>query len=147
MNQNTRKCVLCHMRTTKVQIRLRIRAVWSAPLFSLLRLYNTYTCYIQSLKASVSKQVSLSLTWSQIPKDAFSHDAAQITAFQWRQEEEEKTHCDVYRTFSQTKHTLMCTKHSVRVNTLWCVQNIQSNLCQASTKGINQICLLRQVLA
>ena len=26
------KCVLCHMRTTKVQISLRIRAVWSAPL-------------------------------------------------------------------------------------------------------------------
>ena len=27
-----RKCVLCHMRTTKAQISLRIRAVWSAPL-------------------------------------------------------------------------------------------------------------------
>ena len=27
-----RKCVLCHMRTTKAQIRLHIRAVWSAPL-------------------------------------------------------------------------------------------------------------------
>ena len=27
-----RKRVLCHMRTTKVQISLRIRAVWSAPL-------------------------------------------------------------------------------------------------------------------
>ena len=27
-----RKCVLCHLRTTKMQISLRIRAVWSAPL-------------------------------------------------------------------------------------------------------------------
>ena len=32
MDQVMRKCVLCHMRTTKVQISLRIRAVWSAPL-------------------------------------------------------------------------------------------------------------------
>ena len=28
-----RKCALCHMRTTKAQISLRIRAVWSAPLW------------------------------------------------------------------------------------------------------------------
>ena len=32
-----RKRVLCHTRTTKAQISLRIRAVWSAPLISLLR--------------------------------------------------------------------------------------------------------------
>ena len=32
MSQAMRKCVLCHMRTTKAQISLRIRAVWSAPL-------------------------------------------------------------------------------------------------------------------
>ena len=31
------KTCLCHMRTTKVQISLRIRAVWSASLFSLPR--------------------------------------------------------------------------------------------------------------
>ena len=30
--EHMRKHVLCHMRTTKVQISLRIRAVWSAPL-------------------------------------------------------------------------------------------------------------------
>ena len=30
--QVMQKCVLCHMRTTKVQISLRIHAVWSAPL-------------------------------------------------------------------------------------------------------------------
>ena len=32
MNRAMRKCVLCNMRTTKAQIRLRIRAVWPAPL-------------------------------------------------------------------------------------------------------------------
>ena len=32
MSRAMRKCVLCHMRTTKVQISLRIRAVWSEPL-------------------------------------------------------------------------------------------------------------------
>ena len=32
MGQVMRKCVLSHMQTTKVQINLRIRAVWSAPL-------------------------------------------------------------------------------------------------------------------
>ena len=32
MSQAMRNCVLCHMRTTKAQISLRIRAVSSAPL-------------------------------------------------------------------------------------------------------------------
>ena len=32
LSRAMRKCVLCHMRTTKAQISLRIRAVWSAPL-------------------------------------------------------------------------------------------------------------------
>ena len=32
MSRAMTKCVLSHMRTTKAQIRLRIRAVWSAPL-------------------------------------------------------------------------------------------------------------------
>ena len=33
LSRAMRKSVLCHMRTTKAQISLRIRAVWSAPLF------------------------------------------------------------------------------------------------------------------
>ena len=37
MGQIMQIYVLCHVRTTKVQISLRIRTVWSAPLFSLLR--------------------------------------------------------------------------------------------------------------
>ena len=32
MSRAMKKRVLCHMRTTKAQISLRIRAVWSAPL-------------------------------------------------------------------------------------------------------------------
>ena len=32
MSRAMRKCVSCHMRTTKVQISLHVRAVWSAPL-------------------------------------------------------------------------------------------------------------------
>ena len=42
-----RKCVLCHMRTTKVQISLRIRTVWSAPL---LFAANTSSLYIWNFK-------------------------------------------------------------------------------------------------
>ena len=34
MCQVMQKRVLCHMRTTKAQISLRIRAIWSAPLFA-----------------------------------------------------------------------------------------------------------------
>ena len=32
MSRAMRKCVLCHLGTTKAQISLRIRVVWSAPL-------------------------------------------------------------------------------------------------------------------
>ena len=39
------KTCFCHMRTTKAQISLRIRAVWSAPL-----LFSS-TCWIQNFKA------------------------------------------------------------------------------------------------
>ena len=33
MGQVMQKCVLCHVQTTKVQISLRIHAVWSAHFF------------------------------------------------------------------------------------------------------------------
>ena len=48
------KTCFCHMRTTKAQISLRIRAVWSAPLFSLPG--ECYTCsfYIQKFKTLAS---------------------------------------------------------------------------------------------
>ena len=50
------------MRTTKAQISLRIRAVWSAPLL----LYKISSFYIQNFKSltsfSVAAQAGLSLT-------------------------------------------------------------------------------------
>ena len=58
MSRAMRKHVLCHMRTTKAQISLRIRA------------------------ASVAEQASLSLTWSGTLEDTFSHDKAHM--FLWR---------------------------------------------------------------
>ena len=48
------KTCLCHMRTTKAQISLRIRAVWSAPLFSLPRQYNISSFYIRNFKPYAS---------------------------------------------------------------------------------------------
>ena len=62
LGQVMRKCVLCHMRTTKVQISLRIRAVWSAPLLFATK-YDMYTCSTQSFKilVSVAEQTGLNL--------------------------------------------------------------------------------------
>ena len=46
MGQVMRKRVLCHMRITKVQIGLRIRAVWSAPLlFAAYIVWYVYLLY------------------------------------------------------------------------------------------------------
>ena len=44
--QRHEKSCLCNIRKTKAQISMRIRAVWSAPLFSLPRLYIISSCYI-----------------------------------------------------------------------------------------------------
>ena len=54
LNHGLRKPVLTHMRTTKTQMSLRIRAVWSALRLSLPRLYNTYSCYYQNFKTLAS---------------------------------------------------------------------------------------------
>ena len=76
-----RKRVLCHMRTTKAQISLRIRAVWSAPvvryLDSVMSLVSV-TKISSLMLASVAEQASLSLTWSETPEDTFSHDEAYL---------------------------------------------------------------------
>ena len=53
MSQVMRKCVLCHMRTTKVQISLRIHADQHL-CCSQLRQYDMYTCCIQSFKILAS---------------------------------------------------------------------------------------------
>ena len=80
-----RKCILCHMGTTKAQISLCIRAVWSAPLLFKL--------------ASVAEQAGLNLTWLKIPEDKFSCDVAHMSnvtrknAFWGYQRDETQTGC------------------------------------------------------
>ena len=75
------KTCLCHMRTIKAQVSLRICTVWSAsfvccldriiPLVSIAEISSLYL-------ASVTAQAGLSLTWSQTPEDRFSRDGAQL---------------------------------------------------------------------
>ena len=48
------KTWFCNMRTTKAQTNLRIRAVWSTPLFSLPGWYSTSTCYSRNFKTLAS---------------------------------------------------------------------------------------------
>ena len=77
----------CHMQTTKAQISLSIRTVWSAPL-----LYNTYTCYIQNFKTLASFWCR-ALTWSQTPKTGFLvtrlnyHQIPTIWAASWQNQQ------------------------------------------------------------
>ena len=79
-----RKRVLCHMRTTKAQISLRIRSLISAfvvrCLDSVMSLVSV-TKISSLMLASVAEQASLSLTWSETPEDTFSHDEAQLISF------------------------------------------------------------------
>ena len=75
-----RKRVLCYMRTATTQISLRIRAVWSAPLFfrcldGVMSLVSV-TKISSLMLASVAEQASLSLTLSETLEDTFSHDKA-----------------------------------------------------------------------
>ena len=69
------------MRTTKAQISLRIRAVWSTPLlfaaYSIISLDSI--AEISRLKlASVAAQAALCLAWSETPEDMFSRDEAHM---------------------------------------------------------------------
>ena len=67
-----RKRVLCHIRTTKAQISLRIHCLDSVMcLVSVTKISSL-------LLASVAEQASLSLTWSGTPEDTFTHDEAQL---------------------------------------------------------------------
>ena len=91
MSWAMRKHVLCHMRTTKAQISLRInkgadqpahpRSLISAFVVRCLDSVMSLVCVtkLSSLMlASVTEQASLSLTWSETPDNTFSHDEAQI---------------------------------------------------------------------
>ena len=67
----------CNMRTTKAQISLRIRAFVVRCLDSVLSLVSV-TKISSLILASIAEQASLSLTWSETPKDTFSHGVAHI---------------------------------------------------------------------
>ena len=73
------KTCFCPMQTTKVQISLRIHAVWSAPL--LFAPYNTCASYIRNFKplASLSGCAGWFLSCLVAnPDDRFSHDEDRI---------------------------------------------------------------------
>ena len=78
-----RKRVLCHMRTTKAQISLRIRARSLISAF-VVRCLDSVMPLVFVIKisclllASVAEQASLSLPWSETPEDTFSHGAATL---------------------------------------------------------------------
>ena len=68
-----RKCVLCHMRTTKAQISLRICLISAFVvrcLDSIISLDSIAEISRLSL-ASVASQAGLCLTWSETPEDTF----------------------------------------------------------------------------
>ena len=75
-----RNRVLCHMRTTKTQISLRISAFVVRYLDSVMSLVSV-TKISRLMLVSVAEQASLSLTWSETPEDTFSHDEAQINLY------------------------------------------------------------------
>ena len=93
VSQAMRKCVLCHMRTTKAQISLCIRAVWSAPFIVRCLHVDSVMSLVSVIKisslmlASVAEQASLRLTWSETPEDTFSYGVAHIyylPIFHWK---------------------------------------------------------------
>ena len=75
-----KKTCLCHMRTAKTQISLRIRAVWLASLLFAARLYNASSFYIWNFKTLTSLCSWAGLFESYLvatPEDKFSRDVAQ----------------------------------------------------------------------
>ena len=75
-----RKCILCHMRTTKAQISLRIRAVLiSAFVFRCLDSIISLDSIAEISRlelASVAVQACLCLAWSEIPEYTFCRAVA-----------------------------------------------------------------------
>ena len=80
MGQVMRKCVLCHMRTSKVQISGLISTF-------VVRCLDGTVCLLALSKvsrfklASVAEQASLNLTCSKIPEDTFSRDVAHMKLY------------------------------------------------------------------
>ena len=59
------KTFLCHMRTTKPQISLCIRAVWSTS--CVVRCWDSIMAILAKSKISAAEQGGLTLTWSETP--------------------------------------------------------------------------------
>ena len=78
MGQVMRKRVLCHMRTTKAQISLRIHAVLSAPLLFAAEIVWYANLLYPKIQDFVAEQSSLNPTWSKILEDTFSREVAHI---------------------------------------------------------------------
>ena len=105
------------MRTTKAQISLCIRAVWSAPLLfaappvSITKMSSLY-------QASVAVQAGLSLTWLQAPKTGFL-----LTRLKWATSSEFGTYC----LCKQQRFRWVCASTQSR-------QNLHCSLIQAVSR-------------
>ena len=84
MSQVMRKCVLCHMRTTKAQISMRIRGLISSfvvrssdSIISLVSRSEISRFYL----VSVAEQAGLNVTRSQTLEDTFSLDGAHTRVY------------------------------------------------------------------
>ena len=80
------KTCLCYMRTTKVQISLRVRAVRSAALMFADRWYNIPSFYIRNFKTLASFCSWAGPFESYLvanPEDRFSRDGAQLYSLAW----------------------------------------------------------------
>ena len=77
MSRAMRKCVLCHMRTTKAHPRSLINAFDFRCLDSIISLDSIAEISRLEL-ASVAVQASLCLAWSETPEDTFCRVVAQL---------------------------------------------------------------------
>ena len=77
LGQVMQKCVLFHMRTTKVQISLRIVVLCLDSMICILAVSKVLRFWL----VSVAKQAVLNLAWSKIPLDQFSRDVARLEPF------------------------------------------------------------------
>ena len=72
-----RKCVLCHMRTTKAQMISAFVVHCLDSIISLDSIADQDSSYV----ASVAAQAGLSLAWSETPEDMFCRVVAHINSY------------------------------------------------------------------
>ena len=81
MNRNVRKRTLGYVRPAKIQISLRIRAVWSESLLGAFRIAKDakFLCVDKHWSDCANAQADLSLRWPHISDGMFSRAATQMT--------------------------------------------------------------------